>query len=439
MKSGIAILSLALVFAVGASAQQAPPGTPAGRGAPPASVSSLPDHPIVLDADGQKIRVTAIKGLQNPWALAILPNMDILVTERPGRLRIIRNGVLDPTPIAGVPHVNTGASFAGLMDIVLHPNYAQNKLIYFTYSKGIAGNPFPDITGTRDAATDVLVRARYDGGQALADVKEIFQADAPGQGTSAARLAFAKDGTIIMTVGMATRHKIGKADDAQNPANHAGKILRLNEDGTVPSDNPFVGKPGYRPEIYALGIRNAIGLFVHPETGEIWETENGPMGGDELNIIKAGKNYGWPVVSYGKDYSGEAVYNPAKGEAGPGYLSGPTSPNRLAPGMEEPFIYWNPSPAVTGIIVYTGDKFPTWKGNIFVGAMGSSNLGARQLHRITLSREGKPHQSGNLTLLHELKQRIRDVRQGPDGLIYLTTDDAAGAVLKIEPVASDNP
>jgi glucose/arabinose dehydrogenase len=420
MKFSFPILVLAAVLAAPAAGQQAPAGRttvdlPGG----------LSDEPQILDAGGQRVRVTAIKGLAHPWALAVLPNLDILVTERAGRLRIVRNGTLDPQPIAGVPQVNTGAVFAGLMDIVLHPRYAENKLVYFTYSKGMPGGPFPDTSGKRDAATVTLARARYDGGSALAEVRDIFVADAYAQGSSAGRIAFARDGTIILTVGMPTRHKIGNADDAQNPASHAGKILRLNDDGTVPSDNPFAGKPGYKPEIYALGIRNAIGLFVHPETGEIWETENGPMGGDELNVIKPGGNYGWPAVSYGRDYSGNKM----------GGLSGTTTPHSEAPGMEEPFLYWMPSPAVTGVIVYTGDRFPAWKGNIFVGAMGGANLGARQLHRIRLGRNGLPQQSGTQPLLSELKQRIRDVRQGPDGLLYLTTDESDGAVLKIEPAA----
>ena len=419
MKSYLAMLTLAAcVFAPPVSGQQVPQAlSPARRG-------GLAAGQQTLDAGGQPIRVTVIKGFDHPWALAVLPNLDILVTERDGRLRIIRDGVLDPQPIAGLPKVNTGATFAGLMDVMLHPRYAENKLIYFTYSKQMPGSPFPDTTGKRDAATVVLVRARYDGGGALADVREIFQADAWAQGTSAARIAFTRDGKIIMTVGMATRHKIGTADDAQNPRNHAGKILRLNEDGTAPSDNPFFGRAGYKPEIYALGIRNAIGLFVHPQTGEIWETENGPMGGDELNIVKPGRNYGWPVVSYGKDYSGNKM----------GGLSGTTTPHSEAEGMEDPFLYWMPSPAVTGITIYTGDKFPRWQGNIFVGAMGGANLGARQLHRIMLSKTGQPQQSGDQPILGELNQRIRDVRQGPDGLLYLTTDEADGAVLKIEPV-----
>ena len=412
---GALLTVTAILFPVLASAQIATVA--------PAQPGGLLAGPQVFDAGGQQIRVVPITGLVRPWALAVLPNGDILVTERPGRLRIIRNDVLDPQPISGLPEVNTGAVNSGLMDIALHPQYAENKLVYFTYSKPMPGNPHENFEGERDAATCTLARARFDGGTALTDVQDIFVADAWAQGTSGSRIAFSRDGKIIMTVGMPTRHMIGRADDAQNPGNHAGKILRLNDDGTVPFDNPFVGQAGYRPEIYALGIRNALGLFVHPDTGEIWETENGPMGGDELNIIEAGRNYGWPVVSYGFDYSGNKL----------GGLSGTTSEHPWAPGMEEPFMFWNPSPALSGITIYTGDRFPTWKGHIFIGAMGGSNLGARQLHRVVLSPSGHPQSRGNQTLLTELEQRIRDVMQGPDGLLYLTTDEADGAVLRIEP------
>lgn len=387
----------------------------------------LPAEPQVFNADGQLIRVVAIEGLVRPWALANLPNGDILVTEREGRLRIIRNDVLDPKPITGLPVINTGAVNSGLMDIALHPDYASNHLVYFTYSKPMEGNPHEDFEGERDAATCTLARGRFDGGHQLLEVEDVFVADAWSQGTSGARIAFSRDGKIIMSVGMPTRHKIGTADDAQNPANHAGKILRLNDDGSVPHDNPFVGYDEYRSEIYALGIRNALGLFVHPETGEIWETENGPMGGDELNIIRPGRNYGWPVISYGTDYTGNKL----------GGLSGTTSEQPWAPGMEEPFMFWMPSPALTGLVIYTGDKFPRWKDQVFIGALGGANLGSRQLHRIVLNTDGEVQRRGNNTLLAELKQRIRDVRQGPDGLLYLTTDEPDGAVLRIEPVAVD--
>jgi glucose/arabinose dehydrogenase len=430
MRLGIPILVLAFVsVVVGVSARQAArlPATAA------AARTGLAAAPQVLEADGQRFRVVPITGLVRPWALAVLPNLDILVTEREGRLRIIRNGVLDPEPIAGLPEVNTGAVNSGLMDIVLHPQYEENRLVYFTYSKPMPGNPHDDFQGgpggppvKRDAATATLARARFDGGNSLVDVTDVFVSDAWSQGTSGARIAFSRDGKIIMTVGMPTRHMIGTADDAQNPANHAGKVLRLNEDGSAPHDNPFAGREGYRREIYALGIRNALGLFVHPDTGQIWETENGPMGGDEVNIIEAGRNYGWPVVSYGRDYTGNKL----------GGLSGTTSEHPWAPGMEEPFAFWNPSPALAGITFYTGDRFPTWTGNAFIAAMGRGSLGTRQLHRIVFNRQGRVQRNGTRTLLAELEQRIRDVRQGPDGLLYLTTDEPDGAVLRIEPVES---
>ena len=267
--------------------------------------TDLPEEPQVFNEAGQQFRVVPIHGLEQPWALAFLPSGDILVTERRGRLRIVRDGVLDPEPIAGIPEVTPSAIGSGLMDVAVHPEYAENQYIYFTYSKPMPGNPHEDYRDVkRDASTCTLARARYDGGGALIDVEDIFQAEAWAQGSSGARIVFGRDGKLYMSVGMPTRHMVGDADDAQNPANHAGKILRLNDDGTTPADNPFIEQPEYRPEIYALGIRNALGLFVHPETGQIWETENGPMGGDEINIIESGRNYGWPVISYGSDYTG---------------------------------------------------------------------------------------------------------------------------------------
>ena len=423
--TGMLILS-SLLWAASASAQ------------PPAASSrptGLPDEPQILEADGQRFRVVPIKGLVRPWALAVLPNGDILVNEREGRMRIIRDGVLDPQPLSGLPEIGTGAVNSGLMDIALHPQFAENQYVYFTYSKPMPGNPHPDFQGgpggpdtMRDAVAATLARGRFDGGTALKDVEDVFLADAWSQGTSGARIAFSRDGKIIMTVGMPTRHMTGTADDAQNPGNHAGKVLRLNEDGSAPHDNPFVGREGYRPEIYALGIRNALGLFVHPDTGQIWETENGPMGGDELNIIEAGRNYGWPVVSYGTDYSGNKL----------GGLSGTTSEHPWAPGMEEPFAFWMPSPALAGIMFYTGDQFPTWKGNAFIAVLGRGNIATRQLYRIVFNDQGRIERNGIRPVLAELRQRIRDVRQGPDGLLYLTTDEADGAVLRLEPVDSSS-
>jgi len=405
--------------ASGQESSDSSPGRAAARGADVPPVP-LPDGPQVFtDSSGQPFRVVPIKGLRHPWALAFLPGGDVLVTEMGGQLRIIRNGVLDPRPIAGVPDVNTRVWRAGLMDVAVHPRHAENRLIYLTYSKSELINPSAP-AAKQQTVVVTLARARFDGGHALTEVKDIFVSDARCHSACGSRIAFASDGTLIMTIG-----KPG-GDDPQNPGNHGGKILRLNDDGSVPKDNPFVGKAGYRPEIYALGVRSPIGLFIHPETGEIWETEHGPMGGDEINIIKPGRNYGWPIVSYGADYSGK----PTGG-------NGPSTTDRRRDGMEEPFYFWSPSPAVAGILVYTGDKFPNWKGNVFVGALGGgSHLGARQLHRIVLSRDGLPQRGGDYTMLYELKRRIRDVKQGPDGLLYLTVDAVEGAVLRLEPVSA---
>ncbi len=399
-----AFAALALILLGAAtSAQQSPqPGAPAK--------DTLPDGPQVFSSTAQKFRVVPMKGLERPFSLAFLPDGDMLITERAGRLRIARNGVLDPQPIAGVPPV-LDSRLKGMQDIALHPRFAENKLVYFTYYK-----PKP---GEKEIATATLARGRFDGDHALTDVRDLFISDAWCATPSAARIAFAPDGKIFLSVGVPIRGPAGTAqpDDSQLPGSDAGKVLRLNDDGTVPPDNPFVGKPGYRPEIYAIGIRNILGMVIHPQTGELWEHENGPMGGDEINVIKAGRNYGWPIISYGRAYNGDLT----------GDTSGPTTELHQMPGMEEPFLFWVPSIAPSGLAFYTGDKFEGWKGNIFVGAMR-----ATLLQRIVLNAKGMPILRENL--LTELKQRIRDVRQGPDGLLYLLTDETAGALLRIEPV-----
>ena len=363
-----------------------------------------------------RFRVTPIKGLSRPFALAFLPDGSMLVTERAGQLRVVRNGVLDPRPIAGMPEV-LDVRLKGLQDIALHPRFTENRLIYFTYYKLKPGE--------KDVATATLGRARWDGGTALSDVKDLFVSDAWCATPSAARIAFDRDGrTLFMAIGVPirlNRPNTAQPEDSQNPANHAGKVLRLNDDGTAPADNPFVGKAGYKPEIYALGIRNSLGLFVHPQTGELWEHENGPMGGDEINIIKAGKNYGWPVVSYGRAYSGDLT----------GDTSGPLTPDHNAPDMEPPFLFWVPSIAPSGFLYYTGERFESWKGNLFVGGMRGTVL-----QRIVLNAKGQP--VTREPMLTDLKQRIRDIRQGPDGLIYALTDENHGAILKLEPLAKDD-
>lgn len=380
------------------------------------------DGPLILDSStrgsggikisGPKFRVVPLRGFSYPYALAFLPDGGILVTERAGRLRIVRDGKLDPQPIAGIPDVlNTRQR--GMNDLALHPRFAENHWIYFTYYKPVAGT-------TNARAT--LARARYDGGYALSDVRDIFSTDSVVSGPSAAKIAFGRDGKIYMAIGIpiprAANDTISaNVTDAQEPNSYYGKVLRLNDDGSAPKDNPFSDRPGHKPELYALGIRNAMGLYFHPETGELWETENGPQGGDEINIIKAGRNYGWPVISYGRSYTGDLSGG-----------TGPASDQTFASGMEQPWLFWSPSISTAAITFYTGNRFPAWKGNIFVGGL----IGA-QLQRIVLSpTNGLPIR--RQPMLTELHQRIREVEQGPDGLLYLLTDEEAGALLRIEPV-----
>jgi glucose/arabinose dehydrogenase len=393
---------------------------------PAAPRDTLPDQPGIFDSStrgpsgspipGPKFRVVAMKGLQRPYALAFLPDGRMLVTERAGRLRAIRDNVLDPEPIAGMPAV-LDRNLKGLNDIVLHPNFAQNRLIYFTYYKPVAGS--------QSAATAVLARARFDGGHALTDVKDIFTTSQAIDQPSAARLVFGRDGKIYLGIGVpiparTTAGNLTTTTDAQSPGSHFGKILRLNDDGTPAADNPFAGRPEYKPEIFALGIRNTMALAVHPETGEIWETENGPQGGDELNIIRAGRNYGWPTISYGRSYSGDITGG-----------TGPDNDPPVRPGLEQPLLFWSPSIALSGMAFYTGDRFPEWKGSVFVGALVGT-----QLQRIVMNQRGLPIRRD--PLLYELRQRIREVRQGPEGLLYLLTDEEAGALLRIEPLSPNS-
>jgi glucose/arabinose dehydrogenase len=359
----------------------------------------LPDTPFLVDsAEQRQIRISAIKGLSHPWSLAFLPDGDMLVTERPGRLRIVRNGVLDPSPIAGVPAVHA-EGLAGLMDIALHPKFAETRLVYLSFSKAMGGG----------SHTSALVRGRLEG-TTLVDVKEIFVANAVGKGPAAGNpIVFGRDGYLYMGVG-------GALDDvAQKGDNHFGKMVRLRDDGTVPPDNPFVGRPEYKPEIYSLGHRNMLGLTVHPVTGAVWENENGPLGGDEVNILEPGANYGWPLVSYGRQYSGERVSD---------------LPSRQ--GFVEPELIWVPSIAISGMTFYTGDRFPHWKNNLFAGGLQFGGIrGTGQLHRVVFNE--KWQEIRREALLVELRQRIRNVRQGPDGLLYVLTDEGDGAILKLEP------
>lgn len=370
------------------------------RPAPTIPRPPLGAGPFVFDtAEQHKIRVVVqVKGLSHPWGLAFLPDGNMLVTERAGTLRVIRDGVLDPKPVGGVPAV-FAKQLSGLMDVALHPRFSENKLVYLTYTKPLD-----------KGVTTALARGRWDGA-ALVDVRDIFVADSRDDGRAAAsRIVFGRDGSLYMTVG-------GTFDErAQNPNSHGGKVLRLRDDGGTPADNPFAGRAGYKPEIYTLGHRNSLGLTIHPDTGVVWENENGPNGGDEINMLLPGRNYGWPVVSYGRQYPGPRVSEHAWKE-----------------GMEEPLVVWLPSIGISGMTFYSGDRFPAWKGNVFVGSMRAGELNyTGHLERVVFN--DKYEELRRESLLTELRQRIRDVRQGPDGLLYVLTEEEDGALLRIEPV-----
>ena len=400
-------VALAALFLSPLNAQQDTDGGFESSGIP---ALPLPDEPMVFDTgEGLQIRVSVVAdGLSHPWSLALLPNGGMLVTERSGSLRLIRHGVLDITPIAGVPEVFTGGGLSGLMDVVLHPQFSVNRFVYLSYSKP-----------TDQGATVAVARGRFDGHE-LSNVTDIFVAkdDIP---VAASRLVFAIDGTLFMTLGGAVG---GARDSAQNPRSHIGKVLRLHDDGTVPDDNPFVGEAGYLPEIYSLGHRNQLGIAIHPETGAVWASENAPMGGDEVNVILPGRNYGWPLVSHAREYYGPRVTKTPWRE-----------------GLEQPEVVWVPSIAPSGLLFYTGNRFPAWNGDLFVGSLMRGRI-ARTGHveRISFNRQGMEQRRE--WLLANLRQRVRDVRQGPDDLIYVVTDGAEmfgetatdGAVLRIEPV-----
>ena len=428
-----AIIAPALV--VRAAQQQGAPTAPPAINWPS---PPLPDGPIVLDTGIQhQVRLVVTKWLNQPWSMAFLPDGGVLVTERPGCLRIVRDGVLDPRHVAGLPAVRA-AGLAGLMDIALHPRFSENHLVYVTYHKPAAGSTGTNTiapTGRCGTTTDgrganaaanapaaaanapatiTLARGRWDG-NALVDVKDIFSAIPSG---NASRIVFGKDGMIYMTVGFGDIPPpyVNPASGApQDPNSLAGKVLRLKDDGTVPPDNPFVGRAGYRPEIYTMGHRNMLGLTVHPDTGAIWESENGPNGGDEINVLQPGKNYGWPIVSAGRFYLGPRVNDRMWQE-----------------GMEQPLVFWVPAIATSGLTFYTGDRFPAWKGNVFAGGMRQGEV-PRSGQLVRLDFNDKWEELHRESILRELQNRVRDVRQGPDGLLYVLTAEVDGALLRMEP------
>jgi glucose/arabinose dehydrogenase len=404
VRSAIVLLFVVTLGVLIGSAQQSVPfqgGIPvAPRGL---AGKPLPAGPLVLDtAEGERIRVVVVtRELSYPFGMTWLPDGSMLITERLGKLRILRNGKLDPQPVAGAPmNYSAGESglpgaVHGLMDVVLHPRFAENRFVYLTYTKPL----------DEKRRTIAIARGVWDG-KALTQVRDIFVAS---EGTGTSRMAFGRDGLLFLAT---------SGGDAQDPNVHGGKVLRLRDDGTVPPDNPFARRTGFKPEIYTMGHRNSLGLAVHPGTGEVWQNENGPNGGDEINILKPGANYGWPYVSYGRTYPG-----PWQSER-PGHAV-----------FEPPVVVWIPSIAVSGMTFYTGDRFPKWKGDVFVGALRMGEIpGTGHIQRILFNE--KMEELRRESLLTELRQRVRDIRQGPDGLLYVLTDEKAGALLRIEPAGA---
>jgi glucose/arabinose dehydrogenase len=367
---------------------------------------------------GDLVRIhvaTVAHGLVRPWHLAFLPGSgDVLVTELPGELRIVRGGKLDPKPISGWPVDALRAR--SMNSVVLHPDFARNRLLFISYVKQRDGGD----------TTVALARGRFDGTK-LDQVTDVFVADAWGTGATAGRAEMGPDGMLYLTVG--DRDAGNLTDDAsyrmlaQELGSHVGKVLRLRDDGTAPADNPFVGHAGAKPEIYTYGHRNAQGLAWHPETGELWATEIGPMGGDELNRLQAGHNYGWPLVSLGKIYTGNLA----------------SEQSWFRAGMDMPAMFWVPAISPSSLMIYSGDKFPMWRGHYFIGA-----LSGQQLLRAAFN-QPPPQPERRESLLTPLDARVRDVRQGPDGYLYLAVErdlqsgpgsarlTPNGSILRIEP------
>jgi glucose/arabinose dehydrogenase len=393
------MVALSGSYVAALAAQQSVPRRDGGVPVAPQGLKErpLPAGPVTYEtAEGQNIVVEVmVRGLARPWSLAFVADDTILVTERAGTLRVIRAGKLEAEPVAGVPEVRP-EGLAGLMDVALHPDFAANRYVYLSYSKPVSAT---------DAAVAVA-RARWDG-RALRETEDVFVAGVETTGN--ARMAFGSDGMLYVAAG-------GSGEQhAQDPASHGGKVLRLTPDGKVPADNPFVGRAGYKPEIFTLGHRSTTGLAAHPQTGQIWQVEMGPNGGDEVNILEPGGNYGWPLVSLGRSYPG------------------PRHPHLQREGFIDPIVFWVPSISTSGIAFYTGDKLPKWKGDIFVGGMRYGEIpNTGRLERILINENLE--ELRREPLLVDLRQRIRDVRQGPDGLLYLLTDyDEDASLLRIAP------
>ena len=364
------------------------------------SRSALHDYRVVTFADG----------LVQPWSIAFLPGGDTLITERPGRLRIVRNGKLLPAAVEGLPAILYEGQ-GGLLEVAAHPDFAANRLLYITYSKQTGEKTDPK---QPTPATTALIRGRFENDR-LTNIQQLFQSVSVGRGHFGGKIAFDNKGYVFLSLGDRQVPPEGTLEKhpAQDLTNHHGKMIRLHDDGRVPVDNPFVKTPNAKPEIWSYGHRNVQGLAIHPQTGEVWANEHGPQGGDELNLIQPMKNYGWPVIGFGVNYrTGTIIHSGTHRE-----------------GMEQPRHVWVPSIGISGLMIYTGDKFPQWKGNFFVGGMVGE-----QIVRLTYDEK---RGFRNIELLAQGLGRVRDLRQGADGFIYLVIEDRDGKptpVLRIEPV-----
>ena len=378
---------------------------------------TLTESSYVFDtAEQHRIRVVVVaKGLNHPFALALLPSGDALVSERSIALRIVRNvggaggkpATLDAEPVAGIPSLQPAYRSGGLHDVVLHPQFAQNGLVYFTFNKPGTPPPPDAKPPIRRESIVTLMRGKLVGDK-LTKVEELFAGESGS--TSGSRIAFGKDGMVYMTTGAPFDDKAQRDDSVY------GKVLRVTDAGKVPADNPFAGKQGARGEVFTLGHRDQLGLTVHPVSGAVLNAEHGPNGGDEVNLLLPGHNYGWPKVTFGRTYEGPRM-----------------TESPLAPGVDQPLILWLPSIGPSGLAFYNGERFPQWKGNLFVGSVRRGEVPRTGgLERVVVT--DKLEEIRRETLLTELHQRIRDVRQGPDGLLYVLTDEDDGALLRIEPV-----
>jgi len=388
----LAVLAVPLMAQQEVPMRNNTPVAPQGIKIPP-----LPEAPVRYEtAEGQNIRVSVLaRGFTNGWSMAFVSDDTILVAERGGQIKAVRNGVVDPQPVTGAPAAR-GQGLSG-MDLALHPNFERNHAVYISYTKPL----------DEKRTTLAVARAVWDG-KGLREATDIFV----GEGGGGGPIVFGGDGMLYVASGGGGGGGVPNATQLLN--NIGGKILRLTDTGSVPKDNPFVGRADARPEIFTMGHRNTLRMAMHPATGAIWQVENGPNGGDEANILVPGANYGWPIVSLGRTYAGP--------------WQGPFSKE----GFRDATVLWIPSIAVSSIAFYTGDRLPKWKGDVFVGGMRYGEIpGTGQLHRILINKNLE--ELRREPLLVDLRRRIRDVKQGRDGLLYVLTDGEEGAILKIEP------